>query len=154
MADAASNPESTTTQVSTTPVNPVDTVARDLANAALAAVQVPPIVSVGVEANYNVSTTKSNVGLNFSSTTKDYTTNLGENVKDTSLISYIRSVPVYFSAYHMKPLTRLYAFFDNVRIGDEYIAPAYRIVVNKDIHLNNTKNIKERNYISGNSIAF
>ena len=145
MADAASNPESTTTQVSTTPVNPVDTVARDLANAALAAVQVPPIVSVGVEANYNVSTTKSNVGLNFSSTTKDYTTNLGENVKDTSLISYIRSVPVYFSAYHMKPLTRLYAFFDNVRIGDEYIAPAYRIVVNKDIHLNNTKNITTSN---------
>lgn len=145
MAEAAANPENTTTQVSTTPVNPVDTIARDLANAALAAVQVPPIVSVGVEANYNVSTTKSNVGLNFSSTTKDYTTNLGENVKDTSLISYIRSMPIYFSAYHMKPLTRLYAFFDNVRIGDEYISPAYRVVVNKDIHSNNTKQIVTSN---------
>ena len=36
----ASNPPATITQIATTPVNPVDTVARDLAAAALRAAQV------------------------------------------------------------------------------------------------------------------
>lgn len=132
--DQPSNPASTEIQPSTTPTNAFDTVARDLANAALQAAQVPPIVSVGVSATYNTSITKSRVGLNFSSTTKTFNTDLGESVVDTTLIPYIRSKSINFSAYHLKPNSKLYAFFDGKKV-DAYVTPAYRVVLNKSVHI-------------------
>jgi methionine-rich copper-binding protein CopC len=142
--ESATNPSSTTTQVATTPVNPVDTVARDLAAAALQAAQVPPKVSVDISATTTTTTTQSKVGLQFSSTQSTFETNLGEKVIDTSLISNIRSKNVYFSAYHLKPLTELHAFFDNINV-DAYIAPAYRVVLNKVVHTNRTKSFARTN---------
>ena len=136
--ESATNPGSTTTQTATTPVNPIDTVARDLAAAALQAAQVPPKVSIDISATTTTTTTQSKVGLQFSSTQSTFETNLGEKVIDTSLISNIRSKNVYFSAYHLKPLTELYAFFDNVNV-DAYITPAYRVVLDKVVHTNRTK---------------
>ncbi len=142
--ESATNPSSTTTQTATTPVNPVDTVARDLAAAALQAAQVPPKVSVDISATTTTTTTQSKVGLQFSSTQSTFETNLGEKVIDTSLISNIRSKNVYFSAYHLKPLTELHAFFDNINV-DAYIAPAYRVVLNKVVHTNRTKSFARTN---------
>ena len=145
MADtAATNPNITTTQTSTTPTNPSDLVARDLANAALKAALVPPVVSMDVSASYNTSTTASQVGLGFGSTQSTFNTNLGEKVVDTSLLTTIQSRNVYFSAYHLKPLTTLYAFFDNVNVTD-YVESAYRIVLNKVVHTNRTKTFSRSN---------
>lgn len=140
----ASNPPATITQIATTPVNPVDTVARDLAAAALRAAQVPPKVSVDVSATTTTTTTQSKVGLQFSSTQSTFETNLGEKVIDTSLISNIRSKNVYFSAYHLKPLTEIHAFFDNINV-DAYVTPAYRVVLDKVVHTNRTKSFTRTN---------
>lgn len=144
MADTATNPGTTTTQTSTTPTNPADLVARDLANAALKAALVPPVVSMDVSASYNTSTTASQVGLGFGSTQSTFNTNLGEKVVDTSLLTTIQARSVYFSAYHLKPLTTLHAFFDNINV-DDYITPAYRIVLNKVVHTNRSKTFTRTN---------
>ena len=144
MADTATNPSTTSTQTSTTPVNTGDMVARDLAKAALQAALVPPVVSIDSSATYNTSTTQSQVGLGFSSTQSTFNTNLGEKVVDTSLLTTIQSRNVYFSAYHLKPLTRLYAFFDNINVT-EYVDCAYRIVLDKVVHSDRTKKFSRTN---------
>jgi uncharacterized membrane protein len=141
---SATNPGTTSTQTSTTPTNSADMVARDLAKAALQAALVPPVVTIDSSATYNTSTTQSQVGLGFSSTQSTFNTNLGEKVVDTSLLTTIQSRNVYFSAYHLKPLTRLYAFFDNVNVS-EYVDSAYRIVLNKVVHTNRSKTFSRTN---------
>ena len=135
MADLASNPDST---VPNTSNFGIDTVARNLANAAIAAAAQPPQVSVDVSATYNTTTVQSQVGLQFGSVSKTFETPLGEKVVDSSLISKIRPRTIHFSAYHMKPNTRLYAFFDNVNVS-KYVYMSYRIVLNKAIHANSSK---------------
>lgn len=145
MADtAATNPGTTSTQASTTPVNPADLVARDLANAALKAALVPPVVTMDVSASYNTSTSQSQVGLGFASTKSTFNTNLGEKVVDSSLLTTIQARSVYFSAYHLKPLTQLFTFFDNVNV-DDYITPAYRVVLNKSVHDKRSKSFSRSN---------
>lgn len=145
MADtAATNPGTTSTQSSTTPVNPADLVARDLANAALKAALVPPVVTMDVSASYNTSTTQSQVGLGFGSTQSTFNTNLGEKVVDSSLLTTIQARSVYFSAYHLKPLTTLHTFFDNINV-DDYITPAYRVVLDKVVHDKRSKSFTRSN---------
>lgn len=103
-----------------------------------AAVSPPPVVntvttaSASTTLNYDLSTTKSQVGLQFGSTMSTTSVSTGDKIVDTSLINTIRTKIVNFSAYHMKPSTRLYAFFDNVNV-DAYIATSYRLVLNKDL---------------------
>ena len=50
-------------------------------------------------------------------------TNLGDSVQNVSLIPYMRSRVVQFTAEGLKPNTRVYAFFDDTSVN-EYVAPA------------------------------
>ena len=50
-------------------------------------------------------------------------TNLGDSVQDVSLIPFMRSRVVNFTAQGMKPSTRVYAFFDSEDVNS-YVAPA------------------------------
>ena len=45
-------------------------------------------------------------------------TSLGERVVDTSYIPYIRSRKIYFTGTGLKPLTRVYAYFDNIDVTE------------------------------------
>lgn len=46
------------------------------------------------------------------------TQSFNNSVVDTSIVAYIRSRKVYFTAQGLKPNSKLYAFFDGVNIGD------------------------------------
>ena len=46
------------------------------------------------------------------------TQSFNNSVIDTSIVAYIRSRKVYFTAQGLKPNSKLYAFFDGVNIGD------------------------------------
>ncbi len=131
---SANNPTTTTTQGSTTPINPDPTavITLGVAAAALLAATQPPVVSMDVSATYNASTTQSQVGLQFGSTQSTNTVSIGESVIDISVINTIRSRSINFSAYHLKPLTNLYAFFDNVNV-DNYVFTSTRLVLDKAI---------------------
>lgn len=50
--------------------------------------------------------------------------NYGDRVVDVSYIPFIRPKPVSFIARNLKPDTKFYAFFDNVRVDDTAIKPA------------------------------
>jgi hypothetical protein len=50
-------------------------------------------------------------------------TNLGDSVQDVSLIPFMRSRVINFTAEGMKPNTRVYAFFDSEDVNS-YVAPA------------------------------
>lgn len=133
----ANNPSSTIPNTysfdSTSPVT-----ADQAYKMAMAALQ-PQQVTVDVSASYNTTTTQSQVGLNFSTTSSTIVnTELGESVKDMSLLQNIRSKVLHFSAYHLKPLTKLYAFFDNVNV-DAYISTAYKVILTSTIHSNPSK---------------
>ena len=130
------NPRSTTTQNSTTLVSPIAIVTANTASVALAASINPP--SVTVDTTTTTTTTQSQVGLQFGSSISTQTVSIGESVVDTSVINTIRSKEIVFSSYHLKPLTRLYAFFDNVNV-DKFIFTSTRIVLNKTVHTNRTK---------------
>lgn len=141
---AAKNPVKTTTQTSTTPVAPVATLTANTADAALAAALNPPLVTVDITTNTTTTSTQSQVGLQFGSSLSTKTVSIGESVVDTSVINTIRSKEIVFSSYHLKPLTRLYAFFDNVNV-DKFIFTSTRIVLNKTVHTNRTKEFSSTN---------
>jgi hypothetical protein len=67
------------------------------------------------------------------------TVNYTDSVVDTSVISYIRSRKVYFNVTGMKPNSQLYAFFDNVNIGD-YIST-------NDTYIEYSSNLDNTNYL-------
>ena len=57
----------------------------------------------------------------------DYTT-ISDKVVSTELIPYMRTRTIVFRARALKPLTRMYSFFDETNV-DGYVIPSKRIVV-------------------------
>lgn len=62
-------------------------------------------------------------GVTLSVTPETITKNMGTRVVDTSIIPYMRSKLITFSASRLKPNTKLYAFFDGEKVSD-YCRPA------------------------------
>ena len=61
-------------------------------------------------------------------TTLSYTDNtqsFGEKVVDISYIPFIRSRKIYFKAERLKPMTRVYPFFDGVDISDYIVSATF-----------------------------
>lgn len=134
----ANNP-STTTSNSALFSSDSSPVVANLADAAMLAALQPDKVSVTVSASFKETNTNSQVGLKFATTSSTMVnTDLGENLKDINLITTIRSRNLHFSAYHLKPLTKLYAFFDNVNV-DAYISTAYKVILTTPVHSNYSK---------------
>ena len=53
-------------------------------------------------------------------------TSFGDRVVDIQVVKKMRSIPVYFKAEGLKPNTKYYAFFDDVRVND-WICPDQRV---------------------------
>jgi len=133
MIDKPKNsPITSTADTSTAPIYTAVAANAKLTQDAIKAAMTPDLVSVDVKANYNTTTVQSQVGLQFGSTQSTTSVTLGDRVVDTSLIHKIRSRSIHFSAYHLKPLTRLYAFFDNINV-DHYISSCYRVTVSSPL---------------------
>lgn len=72
-------------------------------------------------------TQQSRTGVVTTVSNKTVTENLGDRVVDISFIPFIRSRKVYFKAVGLKPLTRVYPFFDGIAI-DSYVHSEAAIV--------------------------
>jgi len=57
-------------------------------------------------------------GIQLSVTPETQTQRIGARVTNTSIIPFMRSIVVTFSAKRLKPLTRVYPFFDGVSVAD------------------------------------
>ena len=71
----------------------------------------------------NQTTTTSQDVTNLVVSTQSSTQSVGNYITDVTLNPYIKSQPVYFSAYNMRPGQTVHAFFDKVLV-DQYCAPA------------------------------
>jgi len=65
-------------------------------------------------------------GLQFNTAAKTITAKLGEKVIDSSIIPFIRSKPISFAAYNLKPDTQMYATFDGIDVT-KYCTPSVAV---------------------------
>lgn len=68
--------------------------------------------------------TQSREGIRTSLSGTTNSINYGDRVVDVSYIPFIRTRPVAFIGWNLKPDTNFYAFFDNTRVDASYIKPA------------------------------
>jgi Arc/MetJ family transcription regulator len=74
-----------------------------------------------------VAKVQNRVGWKTKLTSNTVTENLGERIVDVSFVPFIRSRRVYFNAQGLKPLTKVYPFFDGIDISG-YTAPTASVV--------------------------
>lgn len=80
-----------------------------------------------------VDTTLSRVGLEISTgATRTVTRDIGSRIVDTSIVPFIRTRLVTYSATGLKPLTKVRAYFDGVDVTD-YCFPALQVNINGNI---------------------
>lgn len=83
---------------------------------------------------------QSRQGIQLSVTPETQTQRIGSRVTNTSIIPFMRSIVVTFSAKRMKPRTRVYPFFDGVSVA-EHCRPLSGIVSGTNNSIENTANV-------------
>lgn len=88
-----------------------------------------------------IKDTLAKVGLEISTgEVQTITKDLGTKVVDVSLVPYIRSRIIKFHAHSMKPLTNVFAIFDEVNVTP-YCFPATEILINPNTYSSNATSI-------------
>ena len=83
---------------------------------------------------------QSRQGIQLSVTPETQTQRIGARVTNTSIIPFMRSIVVTFSAKRMKPRTRVYPFFDGVSVA-EHCRPLSGIVTGAENSVENSANV-------------
>lgn len=109
-------------------VSAVTNVSNDVQIDKTGKISVTPTARTDVTTSVTKTTQESfaRTGLQFGTAAKTITTKLGEKVIDSSIIPFIRSKPIIFSAYHLKPDTEMYATFDGVDVT-KYCTPSVAV---------------------------
>lgn len=109
-------------------VSAVTNVSNDVQIDKTGKISVTPTARTDVTTSVTKTTQESfaRTGLQFSSGAKTITTKLGEKVIDSSIIPFIRSKPITFAAYHLKPDTQMFATFDGVDVT-KYCTPSVAV---------------------------
>ena len=109
-------------------VSAVTNVSNDVQVDKTGKISVTPTARTDVTTSVTKTTQESfaRTGLQFSSGAKTITTKLGEKVIDSSIIPFIRSKPITFAAYHLKPDTQMYATFDGIDVT-KYCTPSVAV---------------------------
>lgn len=79
-------------------------------------------------------------GIQLSVTPETQTQRIGARVTNTSIIPFMRSIVVTFSAKRLKPRTRVYPFFDGVSVA-EHCRPLSGLVTDAQNSVENTANV-------------
>lgn len=79
-------------------------------------------------------------GVQLSVTPETQTQRIGARVTNTSIIPFMRSIVVTFSATRLKPRTRVYPFFDGVAVSD-HCRPLSGLVAGATNSVQNTANV-------------
>lgn len=109
-------------------VSAVTNVSNDVQVDKTGKISVTPTARTDVTTSVTKTTQESfaRTGLQFSSAAKTITAKLGEKVVDSSIIPFIRSRPIIFSARNLKPDTQLFATFDGIDVTS-YCTPAVSV---------------------------
>ena len=90
-------------------------------------------------------------GLQYFSAGKTLTSNLGEKLVDASIIPFIRSKIITFTAKNLKPNTRMLASFNNVNVMD-YVYPLPYVILTSNVAPDVTITNITQNGISSNVV--
>ena len=109
-------------------VSAVTNVSNDVQIDKTGKISVTPTARTDVTTSVTKTTQESfaRTGLQFGTAAKTITAKLGEKVIDSSIIPFIRSKPIIFSAFHLKPDTQVFATFDGIDVT-KYCTPSVAV---------------------------